>query len=122
SAPVVADETPAAPGLRRLPAIRPRPGAAALLTRDRAAQMIRSLHLVELTVSDHAASLRWYRDLLGLSPAPPEEPGRYAVLRAGDMRLSLKAGAASPGNVILAFEVDDLALTLAGLARHGVTP
>jgi predicted enzyme related to lactoylglutathione lyase len=84
--------------------------------------MIRSLSLVELTVSDHAASLRWYRDLLGLTQVPPEESGRYAVLRAGDMRLSLKLGDASPGSVLLAFEVDDLALTLAELARQGITP
>jgi catechol 2,3-dioxygenase-like lactoylglutathione lyase family enzyme len=66
------------------------------------------LYFVELQVSDWAASLTWYREVLGLDVLLTDEPARFALLRAGQTRLSLKAGTPTPGGVLLSFEVEDL--------------
>ncbi|MFQ3593016.1 MAG: VOC family protein [Gemmataceae bacterium] len=73
------------------------------------------LYFVELQVSDWLASLGWYRDVLGLEVLLTDEPARYALLRAGQTRLSLKAGTPTPGGVLLTFEVQDLSEWLARL-------
>jgi catechol 2,3-dioxygenase-like lactoylglutathione lyase family enzyme len=66
------------------------------------------LHFVELRVRDWAASLAWYRDVLGLEVELRDEPNRFALLTAGVCRVALKAGEPTPGGVLLAFEVERL--------------
>jgi catechol 2,3-dioxygenase-like lactoylglutathione lyase family enzyme len=82
--------------------------------------MIRSLYMVELTVADWGASLRWYRDLLGLTLLPPTEAGRFALLGTGASRVALKAGVATPGSVTLTFEVESLSAMLGRLGNAEV--
>ena len=84
--------------------------------------MIRELSFVELTVSDWPAALAWYRDVLGLEVLLCDGAKRFALLRAGAGRLTLKAGNPEPGSVLLTFEVDDLSAELRRLALRGVSP
>jgi catechol 2,3-dioxygenase-like lactoylglutathione lyase family enzyme len=79
------------------------------------------LDFIELAVSDLAASLAWYRDVLGLGVRLCDEAGGFALLVAGSCRLALKVGQPRPGGALLAFEVDDLDAQLARLAGLGVT-
>ncbi len=79
-----------------------------------------TLFMTELAAADWAASVAWYRDRLGLTVELVDEPNRFALLRAGDGRLALKAGAPAPGGVILHFQVADLAAELARLTAAGV--
>lgn len=65
------------------------------------------LHFVELRVRDWTASVAWYRDVLGLEVLLEDAAGRFALLRAGEGRVALKAGEPGAG-VVLAFEVDAL--------------
>jgi catechol 2,3-dioxygenase-like lactoylglutathione lyase family enzyme len=67
-----------------------------------------TLYFVELRVSDWAASVAWYRDVLGLRPILLDEAGSFALLDAGGARVALKAGLPRPGGVMLAMEVGDL--------------
>jgi catechol 2,3-dioxygenase-like lactoylglutathione lyase family enzyme len=76
--------------------------------------------MVEITVSDWPASLRWYRDVLGLEVQLQVDAQRFALLQAGAGRIALKEGRARPGSVRVTFEVDDLPSWLERLARHGV--
>jgi catechol 2,3-dioxygenase-like lactoylglutathione lyase family enzyme len=64
-----------------------------------------NLYFVELHVSNWSASLQWYREVLGLELLLSDEPTRFALLRAGQTRLSLKAGMPQAGGVLLSFEV-----------------
>jgi catechol 2,3-dioxygenase-like lactoylglutathione lyase family enzyme len=80
----------------------------------------RSLYMVELIVSDWPASVAWYRDLLGLSPALTDVVKQFALFEVGDGRLALKAGAPQPGNGQLAFEVEDLIGLVERLAERRV--
>jgi catechol 2,3-dioxygenase-like lactoylglutathione lyase family enzyme len=62
------------------------------------------LHFVELRVRDLAASVAWYRDVLGLEVVQADEVGRFALLSGG---VALKEGEPG-GGVLLAFEVASL--------------
>ena len=81
-----------------------------------------NLFFVELTVSDWAASLAWYRDVLGLREVMSVPHDRFALLHAGEGRFALKEGTPAPGTVLPTFEVADLDEELRRLAGHGVTP
>jgi predicted enzyme related to lactoylglutathione lyase len=84
--------------------------------------MTASLAFVELAVSDWPASVAWYRDVLGLSLILLDDTGRFALFQAGEGKLALKAGAAQPGGVLVAFAVADLPAELERLTVLGVVP
>src|SRR5207302_1158681 len=78
--------------------------------------------MVELTVSDFRAAVRWYRDVLGLRVLVTDEAGAFALLQGAEGgRLALKGGVAVPDGATLHFEVADLDAELARLAALGVT-
>jgi catechol 2,3-dioxygenase-like lactoylglutathione lyase family enzyme len=80
-----------------------------------------SLFMAELAVSDFAASVSWYREVLGLRVLLTDEANAFALLQgeAGG-RVALKAGRPVPGGVTLHFEVHDLGGELAHLSAAGV--
>jgi catechol 2,3-dioxygenase-like lactoylglutathione lyase family enzyme len=82
-----------------------------------------ALFMVELAVSDFAAAVAWYRDVLRLRLIGTDPANGFALLQ-GDAggRVALKAGVPSTAGVVLHFEVADLAAELARLAAAGVTP
>ncbi len=67
------------------------------------------LHFVELRVNDWPASLAWYRDVLKLQLLLRDDVHEFALLAAGDVRLALKRGSPTPGGVLLAWQVEQLA-------------
>ena len=67
-----------------------------------------NLYFVELQVREWSVSLQWYREVLRLELLHSDEAARFALLRAGQARLSLKAGTPQPGGVLLSFEVEAL--------------
>jgi catechol 2,3-dioxygenase-like lactoylglutathione lyase family enzyme len=69
-----------------------------------------TLFMAELAVADVAASLRFYRDRLGLPVQVWDEATGFALLAAGG-RLALKPGTPG-GGVTVHFRVDDLAAEL----------
>lgn len=78
---------------------------------------------IAITVSDVAAALPFYRDILGLpllfSPSP-----NLAFLQAGTVRIMLSTpqGAGTPGhNSVLYFNVTDIEATHAALVGRGAT-
>jgi catechol 2,3-dioxygenase-like lactoylglutathione lyase family enzyme len=82
------------------------------------------LYCVEIRTSNWEASLQWYREVFGLRVLVRVVDDEYALLEAGETRLSL-LGRAQPGSssrrISLAFEVDDLDEVLNRLARAGST-
>lgn len=82
--------------------------------------MIRELYLVQLTVANCPASLRWYQEALGAKLLLMREPEGFALLRLGGGRVALKAGTPIPGNTLLTFEVANLEAELARLATNGL--
>ena len=78
--------------------------------------------MVELTVSDFARSVTWYRDVLGLKLGLLDEPNGFALLETDGGRVALKRGSPSPTAVRLHFHVPDLAAELARLVTVGVHP
>jgi len=82
---------------------------------------VRALFFVEITVTNWALALAWYKDMLGLEIVQQVEADQFALLRAGQAQLALKGGEAMPGTVQLTFEVDDLEAAVAYLAAWGVT-
>ena len=74
------------------------------------------LYFVELHVSDHPASVAFYRDQLGLRLLL--QAGSFALFDAGGTRLALKAGQPRPGGVLLAMEVADLDAWVTRLAAR----
>jgi len=79
-----------------------------------------SLSFVELAVRDLDAAIAWYREVLGLHEVMRDDAHSFVLLGAGSTRLALKRGTPSPGGVLLAFEVADLAGWVHGLADKGV--
>lgn len=80
------------------------------------------LHFVELRVSDFAASVAWYREVLGLELILRDDAGSFALFDAGASRLALKAGEPRPGGALLAFEVGDLSAWVARLGDRIAVP
>lgn len=78
------------------------------------------LAFVELRVRDVDAAVAWYRDVLGLELLMRDETSGFALLRAGDGQVALKAGEPTPGGALLAFEVDDLDAWVVRLEEKGV--
>lgn len=81
-----------------------------------------TLFMVELSVTDFARSVAWYRDVLGLTVTRLDEPNGFALLQTGGGRVALKRGIRSPTTVRLHFHVPDLTAELARLAALGVHP
>lgn len=75
-----------------------------------------NLYMTELAVSDFAASVAWYRDVLGLLCELFDTPYPFALLG----RLSLKQGVPQPDGVILHFESSDFDTEIARLKAAGV--
>jgi catechol 2,3-dioxygenase-like lactoylglutathione lyase family enzyme len=73
-----------------------------------------TLFMTELSVVDFAASLAWYRDVLGLRVKHLDSANQFVLFDGG---VALKAGTPTPGGVVLHFRVADLN---AELARLGV--
>jgi len=81
---------------------------------------VRALYFVEITVTDWALAVAWYKDMLGMEPVHLVEADQFALLRAGPAQLALKGGEAMPGTMQLTFEVEDLERAAAHLATWGV--
>jgi catechol 2,3-dioxygenase-like lactoylglutathione lyase family enzyme len=80
-----------------------------------------SLFMAELAVSDFAASVAWYRDVLGLRVLVADVANAFALLQGeSGGRVALKGGRPVPGGVTLHFEVGDLDAELARLSAAGV--
>jgi catechol 2,3-dioxygenase-like lactoylglutathione lyase family enzyme len=81
------------------------------------------LYCIELRTAHWAASVEWYRQVLGLRVLVRVVEDGYALLEAGDTRLALLARE-SPGEpsarISFAFEMHDLAPLLARLDRSNV--
>ena len=81
------------------------------------------LYCIELRTANWAASVQWYRHILGLRVLIRVVDDGYALLEAGETRLALLAretpGESTP-RISLAFEVHDLAPLIARMERAGV--
>ncbi|HVK16069.1 MAG TPA: VOC family protein [Fimbriiglobus sp.] len=75
--------------------------------------------MTELSVADFAASLAWYRDVLGLRVKHLDVANRFVLFDGG---VALKGGTPAPGGVVLHFNVSDLnaELTRLGVAASPV--
>ena len=82
------------------------------------------LYCVEIRTSDWHASVEWYRSVLGLRVLVRVVDDAYALLEAGETRLSL-LGRPQPGEISrrisLAFEVDDLDTVAQRLEKSGTS-
>jgi catechol 2,3-dioxygenase-like lactoylglutathione lyase family enzyme len=82
------------------------------------------LYCVEIRTADWQKSLEWYREGLGLRVLVRVTDDGYALLEAGETRLSLlrrtAPGEASP-RISLAFEVADLEAVVQRLEQWGTT-
>jgi catechol 2,3-dioxygenase-like lactoylglutathione lyase family enzyme len=78
--------------------------------------------MAEVAAADPAASLRWYRDVLGLPVLLTDPATGFALLGGDGGRLALRAGAPAPGGLALHVEVSSLDAELARLAGVGVVP
>ena len=80
------------------------------------------LYCVELRTDHWEASVRWYREVLGLKVLVRVTDDGYALLDAGETRIALlkreQVGEASP-RISLAFEVSDLRMVTTRLAADG---
>ena len=84
-----------------------------------------ALYAVELRTAHWAASVAWYRDVLGLRVLGRSAEEGYALLAAGDARLAILARPAAAGpsdRWSLAFEVADLDATRCRLAAASAAP
>jgi predicted enzyme related to lactoylglutathione lyase len=81
-----------------------------------------SLYCVELRTAQWETALRWYREALGLRVMVRVPEEGYALLAAGETRLSLisrrNAGQSSK-RWSLGFEIDDLDAAIIRLQRFG---
>lgn len=68
--------------------------------------------MTELAVADFAASLAWYRDVLGLRVKHLDSANQFVLFDGG---VALKAGAPMPGGMTLHFNVSGLDAELARL-------
>jgi catechol 2,3-dioxygenase-like lactoylglutathione lyase family enzyme len=73
-----------------------------------------------LPAKDLERARAFYRDKLGLEPAEERPGGLLYRLAYGEFALFESTGAASGDHTQMAFEVDDLAATVAELRRRGV--
>ncbi|MDH4107627.1 MAG: VOC family protein [Gammaproteobacteria bacterium] len=84
---------------------------------------ISHIRQIAITVSDVAAAVAFYRDVLGLKLL--SSPGKdLAFLAAGEIRIMLTTpqGAGTPGaNSILYFSVADIGATYAALLARGAS-
>jgi len=82
------------------------------------------LYCVEIRTANWQASLQWYREVFGLRVLVRVVDDEYALLEAGETRLSL-LGRTQPGDtsrrISLAFEVEDLDEIVHRLHRAGST-
>ena len=80
------------------------------------------LYCIELRTANWAASVEWYRQVLGLRVLVRVVDEGYALLEAGETRLALLArevpGESTP-RISFAFEVHDLGPLIARLERAG---
>ena len=76
-----------------------------------------TLFMTELAVADFAASLAWYRDVLGLRVKHLDSANQFVLFDGG---VALKAGVPTPGGVRLHFNVSDLAAELTRVMTAGV--
>jgi predicted enzyme related to lactoylglutathione lyase len=72
--------------------------------------------MTELSVADFAASVAWYRDVLGLRVKHLDSANRFVLFDGG---VALKSGTPVPGGVVLHFNVTDLDAELTRLAAVG---
>jgi catechol 2,3-dioxygenase-like lactoylglutathione lyase family enzyme len=79
-----------------------------------------ALYFVELAVTDWAAAVRWYQDVLRLEVLARDEGEQFALLAASGARLALKGGDAPASGALLAFEVEDLGEWVNWLREKGV--
>jgi len=82
------------------------------------------LYMTELSVTDIAKSLAWYRDKLGLHVRIHDTDKKYVQFDAGG-QLSLRehrdTGKVDSHSIVY-FEVEDLTAELARLSRLGIVP
>ena len=78
------------------------------------------LSFVELAVLDHARSVAWYTNILGLQVLHEDERRGWVLLSAGTGRLAIKTGSPKTAGVGLAFEVDDVTAWAGHLRAKGV--
>jgi catechol 2,3-dioxygenase-like lactoylglutathione lyase family enzyme len=76
-----------------------------------------TLFMTELSVADFAASLAWYRDVLGLRVKHLDQANRFVLFDGG---VALKVGTPMPDGVVLHFNVSDLDVELFRLTAAGV--
>ena len=75
--------------------------------------------MIVLGVTDVSRSLRFYRDILGLSPAPA--PGDLPMFRSGDLTIVLNGAlSASGGGFELVFPVESVSAVRKQLIRTGL--
>ncbi len=73
-----------------------------------------------LPAQDLQRARRFYADKLGLSPAEERPGGLRYQCKAGAFSLFASAGKPSGAHTQMAFQVDDLAATVAALRARGV--
>jgi catechol 2,3-dioxygenase-like lactoylglutathione lyase family enzyme len=82
------------------------------------------LYCVEIRTANWQASLQWYREVFGLRVLVRVVDDEYALLEAGETRISL-LGRAQPGDptrrISLAFEVEELNEIIHRLQQAGST-
>lgn len=81
-----------------------------------------TLFMVEIRVAKWRAAIEWYSNVLGLELVLVDEANSFALLAAGEARVSLRS-ASAPGDraaVRLVFEVADLEAERDRLFKHGV--
>jgi catechol 2,3-dioxygenase-like lactoylglutathione lyase family enzyme len=81
-----------------------------------------NLYMTELTVERLDVSLRWYRDLLGLTVERLDEANGFVLLSTPTGRLALRVGQPHPEGVGLVFEVADIDQTMRELQVRGLVP
>ena len=93
------------------------------MDQDAAAPLARGLDYVYFWVADMDRALGFYRDVLGLRPAGPPNPG-WTEFDLDGRRFALhgavEGGHAPPRGGTVAFRVDRLDEARARLERHGV--
>ncbi|MFI5202654.1 MAG: VOC family protein [Candidatus Kapaibacterium sp.] len=80
------------------------------------------LNLINLNVSDWEGMVKWYQDVLGLTPLTLQPEHRYGWLDAGPVRLGINGTheAVEPsGRVAIQFEVKNLNEEMARLGALG---
>jgi predicted enzyme related to lactoylglutathione lyase len=82
------------------------------------------LYMVELHARDWSGTVKWYRDVLGLDVQFVDEPNRFAMFRAGEAHLALKAGTPKDtehDTINLSFEVGNVDTVRDELTDRGIS-